>query len=176
MCLCDAVILQHRKQLGARSELLEPVQSLHIVCLALQKQSLQSTKHGTKPGCLPGKHWQHGRCCLCKATLRARLPMTTLLVAPLAKTGSPGYGVRRNPGHLLHLRTHAKTLSRLLKFLRLWRILCVLCLSSALLLRFLRSSDIATIRRCNLSKPVPVQQTCTRSSLRRFCMLCVFAE
>ena len=43
----------------------------------------QSTEHGTKTGCLHGKHWQHGRCRFCRATLLARQPMTMLFVAPL---------------------------------------------------------------------------------------------
>ncbi|MDO4706779.1 MAG: hypothetical protein Q4A98_11335, partial [Comamonadaceae bacterium] len=38
-----------------------------------------------------------------------------LFVAPLAKTESLGCGVRRDPGHLLRLRTHGKTLNRLLQ-------------------------------------------------------------
>ena len=42
------------------------------------------------------------------ATLGARQPMTMLFVAPLAKTDSLGCGVRRDPGHMLHLRTHGR--------------------------------------------------------------------
>ena len=38
--------------------------------------------------------------------------MNRLFVAPFAKTGSPGCGARRDLGHLLHLRTHGKTLNR----------------------------------------------------------------
>ena len=64
----------------------------------------------------PASYLQHGRCCLCRASLGARQPMTMLFVAPLAKTGSTGYGVRRNPGHLLRLHAHAKTLSRPLEW------------------------------------------------------------
>ena len=55
----------------------------------------------------PASYLQHGRCCLCRASLEARQPMTILFVAPLAKTGSTGCGVRRDPDHLLRLRTHA---------------------------------------------------------------------
>ena len=39
--------------------------------------------------------------------------MTRLFVVPLAKKGSLGCGVRRDPDHLLHLRTRGKTLNRL---------------------------------------------------------------
>ena len=112
----------------------EPVQSRHIVCLALQRQWLQSTKHGTrntehgtrntehgtrnKNGRLFGKHLQYGRCRFCRASLGAMQQMSMCFVAsivlcPLARTGSPGCGVPCDSGHLLHFRIHAKTLNRL---------------------------------------------------------------
>ena len=77
----------------------EPVRSRHIVCLALQRQWLQSTKHkaqstehgtrntehGTrnKNGRLFGKHVQYGRCRFCRASLGAMQQMSMFFVAPI---------------------------------------------------------------------------------------------
>ena len=77
------------------------------------KHGTRNTEHGTRNteqerAACPAQHWQHGRWCLCKASLRARQPMSMLFVAPLAKTGRygrPGCGVRRYLGYLLRLRT-----------------------------------------------------------------------
>ena len=88
--------------------------SHHVPCFAkavAAKRKARNTEQ--KRACCPAQHLQHGRCCLCRARLRARQPMSRLLVASLATTGSLVCGVRCDPGQLLHLQIHGKTLNKL---------------------------------------------------------------
>ena len=91
--------------------------SPRVPCFAKAVCNAQSTKHGTKTGQLPDKHLQHGRCRFCNSNPSGKAANDHALCCTLAKTGRDGQswqGVRRDPGQLLHWRTHAKTLSRLL--------------------------------------------------------------